>query len=94
MIISVPVVSLSSSWVPVSVIVWGVLKTLLSNAIVSAPPAEFAWPTAQRSVPTLPLSSVLVTVNVDSSLRSSSASTVGCIRRRCRAFTVPRAPLC
>ena len=92
-IVSVPVVSLSSSWVPVRVIVCGVLNTLLSKAIVSAPPAEFAWPTAQRSVPTLPLSSVLVTVNVDSSLRSSSASNVGRIRRRCRASTVPRPPL-
>ena len=66
-IVSVPVVSVSSSWVPVRVIVCGVLNTLLSKAIVSAPPAEFAWPTAQRRVPALPLSSVLVTVNVDSS---------------------------
>ena len=45
-IVSVPVVSLSSSWVLVRVIVCGVLNTVLSKAIVSAPPAEFAWPTA------------------------------------------------
>ena len=55
-IVSVPLVSLSSSWVPVRVIVCGVLNTVLSKVIVSAPPAEFAWPTAQRSVPTLPSS--------------------------------------
>ena len=45
-IVSVPVVSLSSSWVPVRVIVCGVLNTVLSKSIVSVPPAEFAWPIA------------------------------------------------
>ena len=40
----------------------------------------------------VPLSPVLLTVNVDSSRLSSSAINVGCIRRRCRlrASTVPR----
>ncbi len=41
-IVSVPVVSLSSSWVPARVIVFGVLNTVLSKVIVSAPPVVFA----------------------------------------------------
>ena len=71
--------------------VFGVSK-LASKSIVSAPAVEFAWPTAQRRVPALPSSSVLVTVKVDSNCRSSSASKVGRSRRRCRsrASTVPR----
>ena len=42
-IVSVPVVSLSSSCVPLRVIVCGVLNIVLSKVIVSAPPAKFAW---------------------------------------------------
>jgi hypothetical protein len=66
--------------------------------IVSDPPVEFAWPIAQRSVPVVGtppvnVSATLVTVKVDSSLRSSSAINVGRIRRRFRASTVPRPPL-
>ena len=50
-IVSVPVVSLSSSWRRLRVIVCGVVNTVGSKLIVSAPPVEFAWPIAQRSVP-------------------------------------------
>jgi len=49
-IVSVPVVSLSSSWVPLRVIICGVLNSVLSNLMVSVPPYKFASPTAQRSV--------------------------------------------
>ena len=42
-IVSVPVVSLSSSCVPDNGIVCGVANTPLSKVIVSSPPAEFAW---------------------------------------------------
>ena len=52
-----PVVSVSVSWPAVRAIVFGVLNTVLSKSIVSAPVVEFAWPTAQnRRVPTLPSS--------------------------------------
>ena len=37
-----PVVSLSSSWLPVRVIVCGVAKTVGSKVIVSVPPTD--WP--------------------------------------------------
>ena len=37
-----PLVSVSSSWVPPRVIVWGELNTVLSKVIVSAPWFEFA----------------------------------------------------
>ena len=49
-IVSVPVISLSSSWprVGLRVIVCGVLKTVLSNVIVSLPPFIFAWLIAWR----------------------------------------------
>jgi hypothetical protein len=50
-----------------------VLNTVLSKAIVSAPALVFAWPTAQRSEPTLSSPSVF-TVNVDGTQRSSNAS--------------------
>jgi hypothetical protein len=42
-IVSVPVGSLSSSWPPVRMIVFGELNTVLSKVIVSAPPFTFAW---------------------------------------------------
>ena len=58
------------------------------NAIVFAPPAAFARPISTGSEP-VPLSAVLVAVNVDSSLRSSSASTVGRCRHRCRCRCRP-----
>ena len=95
MIVSVPVVSVSSSWVPCQGDRLRRLEHLAVKGDGLGPPAEFAWPTAQRRVPALPLSSVLVTVNVDSSRRSSSASNVGVIRRRFRASTVlaPASPL-
>src|SRR5262245_24439796 len=67
--------SLSSSWPPLRLIVCGALNALASKAIVSAPGVEFAWETAQRRLPGLVLSSVLVTLNVDGTHRSSSAST-------------------
>src|SRR5262249_468226 len=47
-----------------------------SKSIVSSPPVIFAWPTAQRRLPTLPSSSVFVTVN-DGTVRCSSASRAG-----------------
>src|SRR6516225_6618377 len=91
-IVSVPVVSLSSSWprVGLRVIVCGVLKTLLSNAIVSAPPFVFASPIAwRRSIwPTAGVSVGLFTTMVESSARSSSGIKVGRIRRRGRRSTV------
>ena len=76
-IVSVPVVSLSSSWPPVRVIVCGVLNTVLSKVIVSAPPVVFAWAIAwRRSIwPVTGVSVGLLTTIVDSSLRSSSART-------------------
>ena len=83
-IVSVPVVSLSSRRLPFSSMVCAVLKTDLSNVIVSAPPFKFAWPTAQANEP-VPLLAVLVTTMLDRSRLSSSASNVGCIRRRFRA---------
>ena len=56
------------------------------------PPVVFAWAIAwRRSIwPMTGVSVGLFTMNVDSSLRSSSASNVGRIRRRFRASTVPR----
>ena len=59
------------------------------KSIVFGPGLEFARPISQRSVPE-PLSALLVTVNVESSLRSSSTNTVGRIRRRCLPVAVPR----
>ena len=47
----------------------------------------FAWPIAQRSVPALPLSAVLVTVKVESSVRPSSAIKSGRSRSGLRAAT-------
>jgi hypothetical protein len=81
-IVSVPVMSLSSSWPWVRVIVWGVLKRAGANSIVSAPPPALACPTAQRKLPTLPSSSVFVTVIADSSVRSSIHSRRGLDRRQ------------
>ena len=79
------VAPLRSSSPRVSVIVWGVAKTpVVSKSIVFAPAVVFAWPIAQRSVPVLPSSSVLVTVKVASSVRSSSAVSTGLNRLRCR----------
>src|SRR5262249_61482460 len=76
-VVAVPV---SSSWPVVRVIVCGVLNRL-ENSTVSPPPSVFAWRTAARSEP-VPLSLVLLTVNVESSSRPSSAVTVGRSRRR------------
>jgi hypothetical protein len=94
-IVSVPVVLLSSSWVPARVIVCGVPKTVGSNAIVLAPGVEFAWAIAwRRSVSPVTGASVgLFTVNVDKSVRGSSASSVGRVRHCFRAAIVPRALL-
>ena len=91
---SVPLVLLSSSGPSVRVIVSGVSNTALSKSIVLAPALEFARPISSRNEPG-PLSAVLVTVNVDIRLRSSSDRTVGCARRPliCRPSTVPRPPL-
>src|SRR5262249_7447789 len=72
-VIVVVAASVSVSWPPVSVIVCGVLTKPLKTT-VSAPAVEFAWPTAQRRLPTLPSSRVLTTVKVDGTVRSSSAS--------------------
>src|SRR5262249_17871923 len=72
-----PVVSVSSSWLPARVIVCGVLNTPLAKVIVSAPAVEFAWPTPQRRLPTLPSSRSLWTVKVDGTVRSSSSSRAG-----------------
>ena len=80
-LIVVVAVSVSSSWPPVRVIVCGVLNAVLSKAIVSAPGLELAWATAQRRLPGLVLSSVLLTVNVDGTQRLSSASTPRRARR-------------
>ena len=90
-IVSVPLVLLSASDPDVNVIVWALAKTVGSKSIVFAPAVEFARPISERSEP-VPLSAVLVTVNVDSRRRPSSAITVGRIRGRwrCRASTIPR----
>ena len=62
-IVSVPVVSSARAGEAVRVIVCGVLNTLLSKAIVSFPPAEFAWTIAQRrSWPSTGVSIGLLTV--------------------------------
>src|SRR5262245_22014105 len=79
-IVSVPLVSVSSSWPPLRVIVRAVLNTVGSKLIVFAPAVVFAWPTAQRRLPTLPSSRAFVTVNVAGTLRSSSASRVSRVR--------------
>ena len=76
-------------------IVWGVSKTESSKAIVLVPPAESACWTAHRSVPVagtppVTVSSVLVTVNVDKSWRSSSWTSSGF--RRYRGRSRPAAP--
>ena len=93
-IVSVPLVLLSSSWLPLRKIVCGVSKTVLSKSIVLAPAFEFARSISQASEP-WPLSKVLVTVNVDISLRSSSSINIGSVRRRwkCRPSAVLRPPL-
>ena len=72
-----PAASDSSSWPPVSVMVWGVLKTVGSKLMTFELPFESACSTAQRSVPVLPSSVVLVTVNVDSILRGSRPQDIG-----------------
>ncbi len=79
-IVSAPLVLLSSSGQPVRVMVSAVSNTVLSKSIVLAPGFEFARSISQRSEPA-PLSAVLVTVNVDISLRSSRAITAGRVRR-------------
>src|SRR5262249_11306092 len=78
-----PAGSVSVSWPLVRVIVCGVVpNTLLSKSIVSATSFAFAWVTAHGRVPwVLTSSSVLLTVYVASSVRSSSAVTVGRSRR-------------
>ena len=80
-IVCVPLVSLSMSWVPVRVIVWGVFQIVPEKVIVFAWPLLFAVAIAAASEPVRD-ALVLVTVNVASSLRSSSASSVGRSRRR------------
>ena len=72
LIVSLPVVSLSSSWVPFRVIVCGVMNTVLSKVIVSAPPFVFARPIAwRRSIwPATGVSVGLFTTIVDSNARS------------------------
>src|SRR5262249_10525377 len=62
-------------WPPVSVIVCGVLNTVLEKLMVSAPAVAFAWLTAQRREPTLPSSRTLVTVKAAGTRRCSKAST-------------------
>ena len=91
-IVSVPVVSLSSSWVPFRVIVCGVAKTVVSKSIVLAPPVEFAWPIAsRRSSGQTAVVGRAVHGERGQQRRSSSASKVGRIRRApFRASTVPR----
>ena len=82
-IVCVPLVLLSSSWLPVSVIVCGVANTVLSNVIVLAPAVAFAEAIAWRKSvsPATAVSVGLFTTNVERSLRSSSATNVGRIRR-------------
>ena len=70
-IVCVPPVSLSSSWPPLSVIVWGVLNTVESKTIVFAWSSALAWLMQYRRSPAslepLPASPRLLTVNVASS---------------------------
>src|SRR5262249_60265664 len=79
-IVSVPVLSVSSSWPPVRVIVLAVLNTVLSKTIVSSPPFVFAWAMAwRRSVwPATGVSvGLLTTIAGDGTQRSSSTSKAG-----------------
>ena len=64
-----PSVLLSSSWLPICVIVFGVLKTVGLNSIVVGPEATLASSISYRKVPGPPSSAVLVTGNVASSRR-------------------------
>ena len=98
-IVCLPVVSLRSSRLPealagpIRLIVCGVLKSgpkLMVFAWLSAS----AWASSYGSEPgVLGFPLVLVTVNVDSSLRSSSTINFGRSRCRFRPATVRRAPL-
>ena len=83
-VIVVAAVSVNSSAPPVKVIVCGV-SNRLEKTIESSPPSAFAWATAARNEPA-PLSSVLVTVNCESSARPSSAITAGRTRRSALRF--------
>ena len=78
--------SLSSSGPCVSVIVWVPPPNLKS--MVLGGEAALACATAQRRVPVLPSSAVLVTSNVESSRRSSSGSGAGL--NRCRSHSRAR----
>jgi hypothetical protein len=64
-IVSIPFVLLKSSSPCCKVIVLCVANPDWSNTIVLAPAVEFAWLTAQRRVPWVSVSSVLLTVKVD-----------------------------
>ena len=85
-IVCVPPVSFSSSWLPPSVIVWGVLKTVESKTIVFAWSLALAWLMQYRRSPEslepVPASPKLLTVNVDSTTRPSRTSRTGRRRRR------------
>ena len=82
-------------------IVAGVLPS--SNSMALGLVAALAWAMAQRSVPVVLTSStaLLVTWEVESSARSSSASSVGCNRHRRRSgrplparLPADRSPVC
>src|SRR5262249_13883167 len=90
-IASVPVVSLSSSWPPVRLIVLAVLNTVLSKTIDWSPPLAFARAIAwRRSVrPTTGVSvGLLTTIAGDGTQRSSNASRAG--RTRWGAWRIVR----
>src|SRR5262245_44290012 len=55
--------------------VFSAANAVLSKFIESAPAVVLAWPTAQRKLPVLPSSSVLSTVNVAGTRRSSNGTT-------------------
>ena len=80
-IVCVPPVSSSSSWPPLSVIVWGVLNTVESKTIVFAWLSALAWLMQYRRSPAslepLPASPRLLTVNVASKARPSRTSRTG-----------------
>ena len=67
-IVCVPPVSSSSSWPPLSVIVWGVLNTVGSKTIVFASSSALAWLMQYRRSPEspepIPASPKLLTVRM------------------------------
>src|SRR5262249_44116049 len=89
-IVVVPVVSVSSSWLPPRGIVCGALNTALSKVIVSSPMFVFAITIAcRRSIrPVTGVSLGLLTTILDGTQRPSNASTAR--RVRCAALRIGR----